>query len=236
MRLCTYHPPDYDIRVPCDLSKSFYYEQDFLGTAYDWLFKEIGTRSVVWCYPYDFWPKWEHSIETVQWTLEVPDEEIVSILDGDVWNDIIMNTYHYRDKTYNWWYWDFKCQSKFTDHDEFIEFAEKRWQDKHGPKEEFWKRCLFKERVFKHRYPQILIPSPVKDEWILDKCHFSFYDLEAYTKYGCTRWCDTQDEVDQILAKVKPFLDSRNIKYSVDCEQKNGKILVDVDIIDQEDE
>ena len=91
MRLWTYHKPDFSLtsgRV--DLSRSDYFRcMPEIPGAYAELARRVGTDQIIWCYvrpdEYNNIPE----LTCVEWALDVPDDQVLAIIDSFVWERII---------------------------------------------------------------------------------------------------------------------------------------------------
>jgi hypothetical protein len=91
MRLWTWHTPDFSLlEGSVDHSRSVYFQtHPGVPAAYRELAKRLGTDQLVWCYTA---PNQHHYIASdnkVEWELDVPDGEIVALIDAVAWSRII---------------------------------------------------------------------------------------------------------------------------------------------------
>lgn len=251
MILHTWHNPEYNILDKPDLSKSIHYTDygDSMKKAYDWLFKEIGTNSIVWCWPEGHKGyKTDHGITEKQWILDVPDNKIIAYLNSDAWDYIIGDFTPVPEDVYSKWDREYAKMGRKLKKDvseardmnirqwrsietAFFDMKEKQWlESKNITKEELWKKNLFFKKVMKTKSTQVLIPSPVKKSWIKDCIHYSTYDVDLNKKEYLDRIFDNVDDAIRYINIIKAHLNGRKIKYKTQCEgYPSGSVVVKFD-------
>lgn len=224
MKLYTRHVPEFDlvkqVSLPFEHSPNLEFGEryeEFDGMfikAYRWLFKKIGTESVIWCYQYngktdEHWIR--HGSEMKTWILDVPDDDVVAILHDDVW-EYIINNWNYCPDSEKWY--DEGIKIFGNDSKAFDEWYEKKESEyaKRVPKEEQYK-ALFLNVPTEHC--QILIPSPIKPEWVVEVQHASDYDLE-FADIGMIRQMMDKDEVEKFCEITESFLNGAGYPFEKD--------------------
>lgn len=91
MKLWTWHESDFSLLDgQVDYERSEYAQEDQgLRTAYRELASHLGTSQFIWCYTIrDERVVLDHHTK-VEWTLEVPSDEVLCFVEGIVWNRIL---------------------------------------------------------------------------------------------------------------------------------------------------
>jgi hypothetical protein len=235
--LHTYHPEGFDIvSESSDLQKSEHYT-DFgtgLKGAYDFLFKKINCKSVIWCYPHYYFPSYGHGYSYRRWELDVPESEVIAYLNRNVWDSIIAGIYHVPNATYMRWHEAHRTIEDTIKYDEYIEAKEKEFQEKHGPN---WnEKILFRKKLSRNCNIEILIPSPIKKEWVIDTTLLTFYDND-HCSYGGGHMFTTECAADKWIEVTSSFLCGRKIEHTITKEKKSDEwFTVTVDRKDQNED
>jgi hypothetical protein len=90
MKLWTWHSSDFSLTQGLvDHARSSFF-QTVLGvpSAYQELWLRLGTCQIIWCYT-NREERHKTGVPQCEWALEVPDDRILRIVDGIVWNHII---------------------------------------------------------------------------------------------------------------------------------------------------
>jgi hypothetical protein len=238
--LHTYHPEGFDITAePSDASKSELYTDGCLTEAYDWLFSKINTRQVIWCYPAYYFPYHPHGTTQTRWTLDVPESEAIAFLNRNVWDSIICNGYHVPNATYKRWMKEADAIKGIStrEYDAFLDAKEKEFQEKNGP--DWNQKVLFRKKLSRNCNIEVLIPSPIKKEWVVDTTTLTFYD-SGHCKYGGGCMFRTEDDADKYIEITSSFLRGRKIEFSITKKPitdgwLTGRISVDVKRADAEE-
>lgn len=166
------------VRDRVDLSKSsFYSDSSFpnFKSAYEFLFKKLGTREWIWCRrnsPYFSELRDEKSNypEDRIWVLDVPDKHIVCV-DISIWHFIINDL-------------------KWFGSDHFYHFVDElgideKWVDILNKsldilsKEETWKKLIRENKKDWKEEDEYLVKSPISKRWIV-----GVYNLQQVSLRG----------------------------------------------------
>jgi hypothetical protein len=234
--LHTYQDVDFDIiSEASDLQKSDHYTDSGSGLkdAYDFLFNKINRRSVIWCFPSYHFPSFGHGYTYKRWELDVPESDVIAFLNRNVWDSIICGMCHIPHKTYMRWHDAYKNIKDTHQYDELIEAKEKEFKDKHGPN---WnERILFRKKLSRNCNIEILLPSPIKREWVVDTTLLTFYNND-HCSYGGGHMFRTEEAADRYMEYTSSFLRGRKIEFSITKEKKaDDWFTVDVKRKDQDD-
>lgn len=188
MRLYTWQSPDFDIvRDVSDVEKHC---DEMLKDSYQWLFKMLGTNEVIWCWSREENHHPVHALEQVQWTLDVPDEEIVAIINSDVW-DMVICEYDYIPAQFSWWY-DLS--------DDEWDRRQEEWR-KLNPMRG-WDNIFNLQTEKQYEMAQFLIPSPVKEEWVVSTSHHSGWQIDDIFSGICRRVFDTKETAEKFRQSI----------------------------------
>ena len=174
--------------------------------AYEWLFKELGTDQVIWTYADPESLCFPHGKEFKLWHLRVPEEAILGVL-HDVYWDLLLNMgICFTDDEYD--YWEKNVDSK-APLDDLVELQLRR----DGSTDANWRKYVFDcPNILEH---QILIPAPLKPEWVVDVTHASAYDRQELEMQLTSTCFDTEEEMLQYKTIIEALLKGSNIQYEV---------------------
>jgi len=175
VRLYSYQPIDFDItKEKLDLSKSINY-LDF-QKAYDWLFSQIGTDQILWTMLGWYEPSKDflrfgpnHAQVEMLWELEVPQSAIIRCIDSDPWNSVISEHHIIPDHLYE--QWESEGDNLYIDQ-QWDKFCDETL------KEETWQSVFVPFKMDK--YLDILLPFPIKEEWVVRKSLLSGYETYLF--------------------------------------------------------
>lgn len=167
MKLWTFHKPDFSItegRV--DHTKSSYF-QTVAGVpdAYCELWKRVGTDQIIWCFTSR--KEAETGMCEVEWSLDVPDSDILAFVDGFVWNRILEIRCHVPRRLYQHWRSEALSlyPNNLQERDKFVDAkTEDYWSQE--PPEDGWWSCLFVDDPAGEAV-SALIRHPVPEEWVM---------------------------------------------------------------------
>lgn len=191
VKLYTYHSADFDlVEDTTDLTKV----DDFLIDAYKWLYKILDTKKVIWC-----WGEKEnhnpwHSTDEIEWVLEVPRDEIISVVNGSVW-DCIIGDFPNTPSHCLWWY-DLP--------EEEFEQKMKEWT-RHNPFRG-WDKLFDFQSDDEVKYAQYLIPSPIKKEWVMEKNRWSGWEKDTFHFSPCRRGYKNKIDAQNFVNSMKSFV------------------------------
>lgn len=91
MMLWTYHSPDFSLTAGrIDHAKSDYFRTiPTVPKAYRRLWKLVKTSNIIWCYTRQKSRCAKTGSDKLEWNLEVPDSEILTLVDEFIWNRIL---------------------------------------------------------------------------------------------------------------------------------------------------
>jgi hypothetical protein len=238
MLLYTEHDIDFDItKTRSDIRKSPYYIDNWMTKPYDWLFSNLPTKNVIWCHPNSYDSVWEmqHGIDTQRWVLDVPEDKVIAYLNRDAWDLCINNMSMISNAEYNRWGKEFdklvrqkKVPKDTPTYDKYIDAKIEEYDKKHGPKEEQWKKKVFRKKINSAHRIEVLIPSPVNPKWVVDKIWYSRYDTEFHDSCHATNFKNT-DAAIKYLDIVKSYFNGRKLPYKLQCEGfRDGTVNVSV--------
>lgn len=231
MRLYTWQSPDFDIVK--DVSDVEKHCDEMLKDSYQWLFKILDTNEVIWCWSREENHNPPHAQEQVQWTLDVPEEEIITTINSDVWDSVICG-YNYIPAQLSWWY-DLP--------DDEWEKKEKEWR-KLNPMRG-WDNIFNLQTEKQYENAQFLIPSPVKEEWVVSKSHHSGWQIDDIFSGICRRGFYKEKDAykfrEAILSALGDFPHEEEMKKVKEdywvwyCKWDEEKLLEKYNLTDNED-
>lgn len=200
MRLVTYQEPGFDIVNTMSVKdKSFYYSTwPEFRKPYDWLYNILGSDKWIWCYhaSHD-----NHCPgfcdELVKWELDVPDN-LIMIIDSHTWHCCLNDINCYPDSLYK----------SVISMSELSKIEEKF--DSENQKEKVWRENIFTKDIKKHI--EILVPSPIRKEWLIDKSHYCEYNQDMFNDGCCTMWFRNELDFIKYYSTLKNGLIKRNKK------------------------
>lgn len=207
--LWTKHNPEFNPLEKLDHKHTLLNDPVFTH-AYKWLFEQIGTDQVVWTYAKPDYVMTSHGYENKLWHLRVPEKEIITVVNDHHWNDVLMGQPSYTDEEYAAWEKNVPDDDKqwVEKYDEFLEEIKRNFK---GIKNN-WKKYVFEiDDIKKH---QILIPSPIKPEWVVDCIHSSDYDTELIEQEITSVAFATQKERDHHVLVMRSLLQGARVEYT----------------------
>lgn len=186
-----------------------------LSPAYRWLFDQLGTDQIIWTYACRDNISCVHGSENKIWHLRVPEKEIITVINDIHWDNVIMGYPIYTDEEYEEW------EKRISENDDlwlekFDNFLE-QIKNSYGGMENNWKKWVFE--VDDIRDNQILIPAPLKPEWVVDVIHASDYDLSILESEISSRCFETKKERDHHIEVMKSLLDGAGIEYKEEIKE-----------------
>jgi len=207
--LYTYHPQEFDLvsnaTNPLLYSTYMSWGDDFVN-AYKWLFENLGTSKIIWCYDHET-NSGRHGCIRRKWVLDVPENQILATIDSHIWAYII-NGWHYSEEANKFW---LESEELYpNDCDDQYEYYNKKIKEleKSISKEDLWK-IAFESKSDAMEY---IIPSPIKKEWVMEVCDLSIYDRE-YAAFG--NISNQENEDIELFQKItESFLNGKKLKYN----------------------
>src|SRR4029450_6957865 len=164
MKLWTWQTPDFPLtsgRV--DHSRSRYYQSlPKIQSAYAELARHIGTCQIIWCYVRPDEYKREAGNSRVEWVLDVPDNNVLAIIDSWVWEKIICSKACPASLLEKW-----KEEAIQSEQDcrAYIEAKEAAYHAEPPPVGGWWK-VLFLRSV-SGEAPTVLLRHPIPHGWVV---------------------------------------------------------------------
>ncbi len=170
MRLWSVHSPDFStLEGNVDHSKSPYFETvPGISEAYQRVWDHVGTDQIIWC-----WATTEGHFDVdadkVQWVLDVPEAEILALIDDYVWNRILNIRCHPPRRLY--WEWRDRSLELFpTDANARQQFMDDQhqafWTEK--PLSGDWWNHVFVPDT-KRDSTSAIVRHPVQYAWVISR-------------------------------------------------------------------
>jgi len=203
VRLYTWQDPAFDITNPVDHTKSSLVQEVEFARAYAWLGKQLKTNQLLWCYNGLEQHTLVHGLETVRWTLDVPNNVVLAHLDADVWSQIISEILIIQEHVIEEW------TQKHGDSNEAWD-ALLAQQDRLEPRDQNWCRNLFVKTA--NPFTETVIRSPIHPSWIVEKMHASEYCFSPDAYQGFHSFTDT-NELRHWIDVMSSGLNGRKIPF-----------------------
>lgn len=165
MRLWTWHEPGFSLTSGhVDHDQSYYYNNNVpsFPDAYAQLAKHFGTDQIIWCYvrrdDYLDLPE----LTRVEWALDVPDKEILAIVDPTIWNKILGNR-HVPPILHAKWLEDAPVNE--TACDAYIEQQEKEYHSRQEPKGGLLSQLFITDPTVEDA--TALLKHPIPKSWVV---------------------------------------------------------------------
>jgi hypothetical protein len=164
MQLWTWHEPDFDLTSgEVDHSRSKYYKSTpGILAAYAELSRLLGTDQIIWCYvrrdEYHQLP----NLTRIEWALNVPDNQILGMIDAYVWNKILGIKTYPRSLYSDW------LDMAPTDESARLAYINKKIEDYHSqpePSGGWWSRLFTKDSTIEGA--TALLRHPIPEHWVI---------------------------------------------------------------------
>jgi hypothetical protein len=138
--------------------------------AYQRVWKHVGRDQIVWC-----WTRPDEHIDVdtteVKWSLEVPESEILTLIDDFVWSrilygDRVQDCHPPRRLQREWW--DRALEVYPDDSESRTNFLKKQHQDywnQEPPSGDWWNHVFVNDT--NRDSTSAIIPHPIKREWVV---------------------------------------------------------------------
>jgi len=206
--LWTKHNPTFNPFEPIDHKYTLFSDPVF-NHAYKWIFEQIKNEQVIWTYANPEYLLLSHGYESKIWHLRVPEKEIIAVVNDGNWNDVLMGYPSYTNEEYNEWEKEVSADdnSWLENFDSFIDGIIK----KHNGIKNNWKKFVFD--IDDKKNHQILIPSPIKPEWVISCMHSSDYDNNKIEDEIVRSFFSSKEERNNHVEAMRSLLKGAKVEH-----------------------